>query len=128
MFGYATQRLLRHLGQVPRFFLHICNSDGFAEDQVGHNFPDVQAAQAAALNEAWSMIASHPRRGDPDAEPFIELEIEDQDHKRLLKLTCREAAGAHRNRHLKRAGSELGLGRLPLSPWHRGPASDECGA
>ncbi|HEX8572295.1 MAG TPA: hypothetical protein VF759_06050 [Allosphingosinicella sp.] len=68
---------------MPRFYFHVCNGNGFTEDQEGRDFPDLEAARAEAVRTAREIMASEVKRGMLDLSSFIE--IEDSEHQ--LKYT-----------------------------------------
>jgi hypothetical protein len=59
---------------MPRYYFHICNGNGFVEDEEGQELPDLEAARAVALNCARDIMAADVRRGALDLSSFIEIE------------------------------------------------------
>lgn len=75
---------------MPRFFFHVCNGAGFAEDEEGLSLPDVEAARAEALKSARALLADDMQQdGTLDLTSFIEVEDERRQH--LFKLVFRDA-------------------------------------
>ena len=74
---------------VPRFYFHLGDAEGLTKDIVGRELPNLQAAHAAALHDARSLMAEEIILGEIDFGSFIQ--IHDQNHKRLLTLTFHEA-------------------------------------
>lgn len=69
---------------MPRFYFHVCNGTGFAEDEEGQDLPDLEAARTVAVKSARSIMAADVQRGMLDLSSFIE--IEDADHKLVHTL------------------------------------------
>jgi hypothetical protein len=74
---------------MPLFFFHMCNGNGFIEDEEGQDLPDAAAARAAATREARSMMMDELRSGELDLSSFIE--VEDAAHAHLFTLHFHEA-------------------------------------
>ncbi len=74
---------------MPRFFFHVCNGNGFTEDEEGRDLPDLDSARAEAIKGARSIMAEELQRGHLDLSSFIE--IEDEAHNWLLTLTFQDA-------------------------------------
>ena len=74
---------------VPRFYFHLSNARGSTKDMVGREFPNLQAAHAAALSDARSLMSQEILLGEIDFGSFIQ--IHDQNNKLLLTLTFHEA-------------------------------------
>jgi hypothetical protein len=74
---------------MPRFYFHICNGNGFTEDEEGREFPDLEAARSEAVRAARDIMASEVRSGMLDLSSFIE--IEDADHQLTHTLGFEEA-------------------------------------
>jgi hypothetical protein len=74
---------------MPLFYLHVCDGDGFNEDEEGHNLPDLEAARAAAIRGARDLMAEEMRRGELNPASFIE--VEDSNHNHLFTLLFSDA-------------------------------------
>jgi hypothetical protein len=61
---------------MPRFYLHLCNGNGFIEDDEGSEFPDASAARKAAIAGLRDVTAGEIARGDLNLGSFIEIEDE----------------------------------------------------
>lgn len=74
---------------MPCFYFHVCNGTGFVQDEEGQELPDLEAARAAAIKSARSIMASDVQRGALDLSSFIE--IEDETSQRLHTLCFGDA-------------------------------------
>jgi hypothetical protein len=74
---------------MPRFYFHICNGDGFTEDEEGLELADDIAARAFALVNARDIMAAEMRAGQLNPASFIE--VEDADHQHLFTLPFSES-------------------------------------
>ena len=81
----------RHLSSqgVPRFYLHVCNGNGFTEDTEGQEFADIAAARRAAIKGLREIMAGEMQVGELDLGSFIE--IEDANHEMLATVSFDEA-------------------------------------
>ena len=61
---------------MPRFYFHVCNGNGFVEDEEGQELPDADAARVTATHEARNVMADELRSGELDLSSFIEVENE----------------------------------------------------
>jgi hypothetical protein len=68
---------------MPRFYMHVCNGNGFVEDEEGVELPDEAAARQKAIEAARDVMAGDLRKGELDLTSFIEVENE----ARLLLFT-----------------------------------------
>lgn len=73
---------------MARFYLHICNGTGFVEDEEGADYPDLDAARAAAMEGLRDVLAGELREGTLNIASFIE--IEDEHHALLATVTFAE--------------------------------------
>jgi hypothetical protein len=62
--------------RMPRFYLHLCDRDGFIEDEEGMELPDEAAARKTAVVSARDVMAGELRGGALDLTPFIKVEDE----------------------------------------------------
>jgi hypothetical protein len=60
--------------EVPLYFFHVCNGDGFTEDEEGRELPDLEAARAYAIRDARSIMADELQHGVMNLASFIEIE------------------------------------------------------
>lgn len=82
--------------RVPRYYMHVSNGHGFAEDHEGRDLPDDETAREEAVKGARDLMASEVREGQLDLSAFIE--VEDETHKRLFTVTFAEAVKITRDR------------------------------
>ncbi len=61
---------------MPRYFFHVCNGDGFTEDEEGSVLADQAAARLAAIAAARDIMAEEMRAGQLNPASFIEVEDE----------------------------------------------------
>lgn len=78
---------------MARFYLHIRNGAGYAEDFEGQELPDLGAARIAAIDGVRSVLSEEARRGELDLCGSIE--IADGDGNILLVVPFREAVHLH---------------------------------
>lgn len=69
---------------MPRFYLHLVNGSGFAEDLEGKHYPDLEAARAAASEGLRDILSAELRRGELHTGSFVE--IEDEHHALVATL------------------------------------------
>ena len=74
---------------MPRYYLHVCNGDGFTQDEEGFELPDVHAARTKAVRCLRDIMASELKDGVLKTASFIE--IEDENHELLLTVPFSEA-------------------------------------
>ena len=74
---------------MPRFYMHISNGNGFAEDDEGVELADVDAAREEALAGARDLMAKDLRKGEINLSSFIE--VEDEAHRLLFTLHFSDA-------------------------------------
>ena len=74
---------------MPLFFFHICNGNGFIEDEEGRELADEAEARASALAGARDIMAEEMRAGQLNPASFIE--VEDSEHRYLFTLPFSEA-------------------------------------
>ncbi|MEO5772766.1 MAG: hypothetical protein ABIQ32_01430 [Sphingomicrobium sp.] len=74
---------------MPRFFMHICNGNGFIEDHEGMDLRDESAARDQAILSARDVMTGDIRDGQLDLTSFIE--VEDDSGKLLFTLNFAEA-------------------------------------
>ena len=63
---------------MPRFYLHICNGNGFTEDREGQDCPNEEHAYREAVRGLRDLIAGEVKRGEMNLGSFIEIENEDR--------------------------------------------------
>jgi hypothetical protein len=59
---------------MPRYYFHVCDGDGFTEDEEGRELPDLEAARGEAIKGARSIMEAEVRAGTVDLASFIEVE------------------------------------------------------
>ncbi|HET9638551.1 MAG TPA: hypothetical protein VFP12_05025 [Allosphingosinicella sp.] len=74
---------------MPLFFFHVCNGNGFTEDEEGRELADEVEARSAALAGARDIMAEEMRSGQLNPASFIE--VEDSEHRHLFTLPFSEA-------------------------------------
>ena len=77
------------LARMPRFYLHVCNGHGFAEDHDGQELATITDAREAAIRGAREVMASDVRQGELDLTSFIE--VEDENRRLLFTVTFADA-------------------------------------
>ncbi len=83
---------------MPRFYFHVCNGNGFTEDEDGRELPDLEAARAEAIRAARDIMASDVRSGMLDLSSFIEIEDEGRQLRHTLGFEeAVELAQRHRS-------------------------------
>ena len=81
---------------MPMFYLHVCNGEGFAEDDEGSELPDLQAARARAITGLRDIMSSEMKQGLVNMASFIE--IEDENHRLLATVEAQEAVTLRKER------------------------------
>lgn len=74
---------------MPLYYFHICNGNGFIEDEEGRELADETEARSAAVAGARDIMAEEMRSGQLNPASFIE--VEDSQHRHLFTLTFSEA-------------------------------------
>jgi hypothetical protein len=74
---------------VPRFYFHVCNGNGFTEDEEGSEHKDVSAARTNAVRGLRDIMASELKAGDLNLGSFIE--IEDEKHQLVMTVPFADA-------------------------------------
>jgi hypothetical protein len=74
---------------MPRFYMHVCNGNGFVEDDEGVELPDEATARTKAIAAARDVMAGDMRKGELDLTSFIE--VEDEAKQLLFTLTFADA-------------------------------------
>jgi len=69
---------------MPLFYFHICDANGFAEDEEGRELADADTARAAAVTAAREIMADDLRAGLLVLSSFIE--VEDAAHRLLFTI------------------------------------------
>lgn len=69
---------ITHFELMPMFYLHMCDGNGFVEDDEGLVLQDEATARKTAISGARDIMAGDVRRGELDLSSFIE--VEDQNH------------------------------------------------
>lgn len=74
---------------MPLFFMHLCNGDGFVEDETGTEHQDLAAARGNAVRSLRDVTADEARGGKIFAASFIE--IEDDVHRHVATVSFADA-------------------------------------
>jgi hypothetical protein len=61
---------------MGRFYFHICNGQGYLEDEEGQECADAEAARRVALASARDIMMSELRDGILNLSSFIEVQEE----------------------------------------------------
>ncbi len=69
--------------------MHICNGNGFVEDQEGRELASDAEARKLAIEAARDVMAGDVRTGLLDLSSFIE--VEDESHALLFTITFADA-------------------------------------
>jgi hypothetical protein len=97
--------------------MHVCNGNGFVEDEEGTDLPDIETARARAIQSARAIMADDLRGGELDLSSFIE--VEDEGGELLFSLSFSEAVALKREydgqRPTRRARSEAYSGSATFS-------------
>ena len=90
---------------MPRFYLHICNGDGFTEDEDGVELPNLEAARREAIKGLRDVMSAEMMSGELNMASFIE--IEDEQHLLLHTVQFSDAVDvrSERSRRRSRSGS-----------------------
>jgi len=75
--------------QVPRFYFHICNGNGFTEDREGKDLSNEEAARNEAILGLRDSGAGELRRGEMNLGSFIE--VEDETHRLVMTVNFSDA-------------------------------------
>lgn len=59
---------------MPPFFFHVCDGNGFVEDEEGLELPTLESAREVAMKAARDLIASEAHKGSVNLASFIEVE------------------------------------------------------
>lgn len=74
---------------MPRFYLHICNGNGFTEDEEGLELADTAVARKAAIAGLRDVTAGDLAHGELNLGSSIEIENERHE---LVATICFEDA------------------------------------
>ena len=85
---------------MPRFYLHICNGDGFIEDEEGQELPDLKAARDEAIRGLRGVMSAELQDGQLNMASFIE--IEDDEHHLMMTVQFMDAVDIRTDRALRR--------------------------
>lgn len=80
---------------MPRYFFHVSDGAGFAEDEEGRELPSAEAARREAIDGAGDLMAAEVRAGALDLASFIE--VEDEAHNHLFTVTFEEVVDIRRS-------------------------------
>ena len=69
--------------------MHVCNGNGFVEDEEGVELPDDATARREAIAAARDVMAADLRDGQLDLTSFIE--VENEAHELLFTITFGDA-------------------------------------
>ena len=81
---------------MPRFYLHVCNGNGFTEDDEGMDLPDASAARLAAIKDLRDIGAFEMQMGEMNLGSFVE--IEDENHQPVETVHFTEAVNVREER------------------------------
>ena len=75
---------------MPRYYFNVCCEAYEATDVVGESCPDDVAALSTALSRACEVVKQRLVPADFSSDGWIE--VEDEEHRPVLKLPIRAAA------------------------------------
>jgi hypothetical protein len=78
------------------FYLHLCNGNGFMEDEEGHELSDLAAARKYAITSLRDVTAGDMQRGELNLGSFIE--IENQWHQLVATVSFEDAVQVREGR------------------------------
>ena len=81
---------------MPRYFFHVRNGIGDAEDEEGRELPSVEAARREAIKGVRSIISDEVKQGLIDLRG--EITVTDEDGAALIRLGFEEAVELRRER------------------------------
>ena len=81
---------------MPRYFFHVRNGIGDAEDEEGRELPSVEAARRDAIKGVRSIISDEVKQGLIDLRG--EITVTDEDGAALIRLGFEEAVELRRER------------------------------
>ena len=81
---------------MPRYFFHVRDGSGLAEDEEGRELPNVESARAEAIKGVRSIISDEVKRGLIDLRG--DITVTDKDGVALLLLEFEEAVELRRER------------------------------
>jgi len=73
---------------MPLFYFHICDANGFVEDEEGRELADAETARTEAVTAAREVMADDLRAGLVVLSSFIE--VEDASRKLLFTISFKE--------------------------------------
>lgn len=85
----GTERRVTRYERMSRFYLHVCNGDGFTEDEEGRELASVADARKMAIYGLRGIMAEELKIGELNMASFIE--IEDEDHELIMTVPFAEA-------------------------------------
>ena len=88
-----------HSGCVPLFYFHVCNGNGFTEDEDGLDLPSVPAARAVAINALRDLLAGELRSGTLNMASFIE--VEDESRQAVMTVSFSDAVAIETKTHCR---------------------------
>jgi hypothetical protein len=74
---------------MPLFYFHLCNGNGFVEDEEGQELSDGRTARTKAVEIMRDLISSEVRNGTLNMASFIE--VESHHHELVETVTFAEA-------------------------------------
>lgn len=97
--GIGTGRAAYGWAAVPRYYFHVCDGSGFAEDEEGRELPNAEAARQEALKGARDIMAEEIRNGTLGLSSFIE--VEDEHHTLLFTVAFEDVLSIDRSAPLR---------------------------
>ena len=88
---------------MPRFYLHVCNGNGFTEDTEGQELANVAAARREAIGTLREIMAEEMQSGELNLGSFIE--IEDANHQMVGTVEVEEAVRLRKEPGQRRDGA-----------------------
>jgi hypothetical protein len=65
---------------MTRFYLHVCNGNGFFEDHSGRNLSSLEEARRAAVATLRARLAEDVAVGNINVAAFVEIEDDARNH------------------------------------------------
>ena len=85
---------------MPRYYLHVCNGQGFSEDETGQEFANERAARQGAIDGLRDLMSAELRQSELNLGSFIE--IENETHELVATIPFEEAVRVTREHGRRR--------------------------
>ena len=81
---------------MPLYYFHVCNGDGFTEDEEGRELADIEEARQIAIDGLRGILSEEMKAGQLNMASFIEIEDESRDL--VMIVPFEEAVGVSRQK------------------------------